>query len=1257
PDRPNLAVLGADDLGLAADRYSDLAALAGAVAAGRPAPDAVVAVCRGTDSPDVPAAAHHTADQTLRLVQEWLADQRFGRSRLAVVTRGAVCTHPARPPLAAEATAWGLIRSAQAEHPDRLLLVDLDPDGTEPSALAAALAAGEPQLAVRGGDLFVPRLARAVADPVRPGEPAWRWAVTGSGSLDDLTRLPYPGAAGPLRPDQVRVSVRAAGLNFRDVLIGLGMYPGDAPLGSEAAGIVTEVAPGVTDLAPGDRVMGLFTGVLGPVGVTDRRMVARIPDGWSFVSAAVTPVAFLTAYYGLKCLGEVRAGESVLVHSAAGGVGMATVQLARHWGLDVYATASPGKWPVLRELGLADDHIASSRDLDFQERFGAATGGRGVDVVLNSLAREFVDASLRLLPRGGRFLELGKTDLRQPDTVAAGHPGVTYRPFDLTDAEPDLIQRMLADLLSLFRDGVLRPLPVTAWDLRRAPEALRYLSQARHVGKVALTVPAGLDPRGTVLVTGGTGVLGGLVARRLVTNHGVRHLVLASRRGARSPGATDLVAELTGLGASVTVARCDVADRAELAGLLDSIPGEHPLTAVVHTAGVLDDGTVTSLTRERVDPVLRPKVDAAWHLHELTGAADSASLAAFVLFSSLTGTTGNAGQANYAAGNAFLDALAQVRHAAGLPAVSLAWGPWDSGMASLLGAAERARLARAGLVPLAVPDALSLFDAAFGGPDATLVPALFTPRALRSATRTGTLPPLVDPPGRAPARRVGARAGSWAERVRALPQAERDAALLDTVRTHVAAVLDHPTPDRIEPTRPFKDLGFDSLTAVELRNRLGSATGLRLSPTLVFDHPTPAALADRLRALVVGAAPADRAPAVVAPAPADEPVAVVGVGCRFPGGVVSSGGLWDLVVSGGDAVGGFPVDRGWPVGLFDPDPDVVGCTHASGGGFVYSAGEFDAGFFGMSPREAVAADPQQRLLLEVVWEALEGAGIDPLSLRGSSTGVFAGVVGQDYGLPARPGWEGFEGFLLTGNTASVVSGRVAYFLGLVGPAVSVDTACSSSLVAVHLAGQSLRSGECSLALAGGVTVMASPGLLVEFSRQRGLAVDGRCKSFAEGADGTGFAEGAGVVVLERLSDARRNGRRILGVIRGSAVNQDGASNGLTAPNGPSQERVISQALASAGLTASDVDVVEAHGTGTALGDPVEANALLATYGQRVGAPLLVGSVKSNIGHTQAAAGVAGVIKMVEAVGRGVVPATLHVDEPSSRVDWSSGRVE
>jgi polyketide synthase 12 len=831
--------------------------------------------------------------------------------------------------------------------------------------------------------------------------------------------------------------------------------------------------------------------------------------------------------------------------------------------------------------------------------------------------------------------------------VALEHPDLWGGLIDLPQVDDERLGTLLRRALGTGHEDQVALRPAGSFVPRLMP---------------AVDPPEGdWHPRGTVLITGGTGALGAHVARWLAAA-GAEHVVLLSRRGPRAPGVPELVAEIEGLGSSATVIACDVSDRAALAAAIDGIQGGGaPIRAVVHAAGTHHRTPIAQCSASQLAEI-DAKAVAAAHLDELF---EGQPLDAFVLFSSAAGVLGGSGQSMYAAANAFLDALAGQRQSRGLAATAVAWGPWAGpGMGAEGDTGEYLR--RRGMVPMNPRAAVAELRRALGhGRSCLVVADVDWTRFVPAFTAARARPILDELPQ---ARRVlgvpetrqadGNLVAAFRQRLAALSGHDRTKHTADLVRTHVAVVLGLLEPAVTQDDRPFRELGFDSLTSVELRDRLSTVTGLRLPVTTVFDHPTISALTDHLLTRILDEEPSagrvSQFPAgPPAPSPAD-PIAIIGMGCRYPGDIRNPADLWRLVTNGTDAIGPFPADRGWDTDLYDPDPGRAGKSYTRAGGFLYDAGRFDAAFFGISPREALAMDPQQRLLLETAWETVEHAGIDPSTLRGTPTGVFTGTTTFAGTWPQTS--ESSEGYLVTGTSSSVLSGRIAYTLGLRGPAVTTDTACSASLVAVHLASQSLRTGESSLALAGGVSIMATPQGFVEFSRQRGLAPDGRCKPFAAAADGITWSEGVGLLLLERLSDAKRNGHRILGVLRGSALNHDGASNGLAAPNGSAQQEVIRQALLNAGLGTADIDAVEAHGTGTKLGDPIEANALLATYGQTRGVPLLLGSIKSNIGHTQAAAGVAGIIKTVQAIRHGMLPPTLHVDEPTPHADWDSGSI-
>ncbi len=751
---------------------------------------------------------------------------------------------------------------------------------------------------------------------------------------------------------------------------------------------------------------------------------------------------------------------------------------------------------------------------------------------------------------------------------------------------------------------------------------------------------------GTVLVTGASGGLAREVLPHLVSARGARQLLLVSRTRPHP----EFLTELARAGATVQWESCDLSDRAALEAILAQVSSGRPLVAVLHLAGVVDDAVFEAQTGGHLDRVFGAKVDAVWHLHTLTA---SQPLTDFVVFSSVAATFGTGGQANYAAANGYLDGFMSVRRAAGLPGISVAWGIWDnfaSVMADSLTDLDRTRWWQHWcLGPIRPRAGVELLDRCLALDESVLLPL-----GLDTAARNTPVPAVL----RGLVREIEGLPGAnpnpgAASAVQPTEYPTKDA-MTTLVAAEVAAVLGHRDAVGLSHTAPLKELGFDSLTAVDLRNRLSGATGCRLASTLVFDYPSIRALTEYLYGLQHGVQRPRSAPTGPVPVDDDDPVVIVAMSGRYPGGD-SVEELWRLISDGRESLSEFPVDRGWDLSaLIDDDADAPGTCYARRGGFIRTATEFDNDLFGISPREAVAMDPQQRVLLETAWELFERAGLDPEALRGSRTGVFVGSTMSGYGAEATD----IDGYISTGTHLSVVSGRLAYVFGLEGPALTIDTACSSSLVAIHTAVRALRAGECDRAVAGGVTIMATPAAFIDFSRQRGLAPDGRIKAFANAADGTAFAEGAGLLLLERLSAARRAGHRVLAVVRGSAVNSDGASNGLTAPSGPSQQRVIEAALVEAGLTPDDVDAVEAHGTGTTLGDPIEAAALIATYGRDrdVARPLWLGSMKSNIGHSQAAAGVAGVIKMVSAMWHEYLPPTLHVDEPSTHVDWSADTV-
>ncbi|MEM9455613.1 MAG: SDR family NAD(P)-dependent oxidoreductase [Myxococcota bacterium] len=824
--------------------------------------------------------------------------------------------------------------------------------------------------------------------------------------------------------------------------------------------------------------------------------------------------------------------------------------------------------------------------------------------------------------------------------IAAEHPELASTLVDLDPEDDDAVRCLRMELTGS------EPLDQVAWrgERRMVPRLIDSDAPASREPSI--------HPEAAYLITGGWGALGQHVATWLA-ERGARHLILAGRRSPAEARQAlgPMEALLSAHGVHLRLLEADVSRIEDVERLVAACTnGPVPLRGVIHAAGVLDDGLLRDLSPDRLHAVLGPKSAGAFHLGAAI-AERGVPLDFFVLFSSAAALIGPPGQGSYAAANAYLDALAHDLRARGCPALSIGWGPWQGAGMAARQALHRGFATR-GVQPIEPAHAMELLSRliAAGEPYTLVLPGTWT-RTASSASLESLLSEVRRVPSPAdPIPRAG-HEGVAASRSTATDRAE----LLARTRQAAAHVLGLSSSADLDDDRPLAELGLDSLMAVELRDALAGIVGQPLPATLVFDHPSIARLSRYLAQRLEPSTPEPASlPPRAEPRERDDAIAVVGMDCRFPGGVEGLEAYWELLCQGVDAIGEIPADR-WDLdSLYDPDPEAAGKMYTRWGGFLDHVDRFDARFFGITPREAASMDPQQRLLLEVSWNALEHAGIAAESLSGSSAGVFVGIMFNDYAQRITCEPDQIDAWFGTGNASSVASGRVSYQLGLTGPSVTIDTACSSSLVTVHLACQSLREGETDLALAGGATVMLSPAGNIYFSRARALAADGRCKSFSAAADGVVWSEGCGIVVLKRLADAQRDGDRILAVIRGSAVNQDGRSNGLSAPNGPSQVAVIERALRQASLPPDAIDYVEAHGTGTPLGDPVEARALDEALGagRPADRPLWVSAVKSNIGHTQAAAGVAGLIKAVLALEHEAIPPTLHSQPPSPEIDWA-----
>ena len=1219
----------------------------------------------------------HGAEATTREMAEDV--RRSGASALALVqavadsdmtpekgvwfiTHGAQVLERERGGELAGAALWGFGKAVAREAAHlQPRMIDLDPGEMAPAPdLVNELLYpdSENHIAYRGDTRRVARLIRMGTESERlslPEEPDWVLAPDPDGVFERPYVQPLP--APSLEPREVRVAVESSGLNFWDVFRSLGFIE-EGNLGREMCGYILEVGSDVSTISVGDHVVGLGFGAFGAQMVTREELVAPAPSGFSVTGLATVPSAFVSAALSFELSG-LEAGDRVLIHAGSGGVGLAAIQLVQAAGAEVFATASTPKQAYLRSLGV--EHIFDSRQIAFGEEILEATNGEGVDVVLNSLTGEgFIDASLSCLKHGGRFVELARRDILSEEEMAAVRPDVAYDILELDvlkKTDPAWVGRVLRDIMACLSSGELKTITHSRWPLAEAGAALSFMRAARHIGKIVVTTPPILKGKlrqdRTYLVTGGLGGIGCAVADWLA-DRGAGAIALNGRR-APDPEAEEVIHRLRERGVKVQVEIADMTDAAAIDEMMaridETLP---PLGGVIHSVGVLSDGALTNQSWERFETVLWPKVLGAWHLHRATVDRD---LDMFVLFSSRVGVMGNPGQANHASANAFLDQLAGHRRAMGLPGQAIAWGAWSE-----IGEAAEQR------------DRIDRQRSALGG-------RWFTPqqgiRAFDQLVRQDATTSVVmsmdwsvfeeaveDRPtfledllSAAEDDEADASASSQdlLSQLREAPAAAPEDLLVSFLQQEVQAVLRLPTAP--EPTVGFFDLGMDSLMAVELRNRLNRAFADEyvVPNTVVFDYPDIASLARHLVEELgdVSDAPAPQPQVQPEPEPQtevqreDDGIAIVGMACQFPG-APDLPTFWQQLEAGADAVTDGRQDPGSWNNLAKDLPSKYAAYRR--GGFVEGIDQFDARFFRISPIEARLMDPRQRMMLETTWQALEDAGIDPDELKGSRTGLYAGIATSEYrDLMTASDY----GISYLGTAASMTVGRIAFLLGLEGPTIPVELNCASSLVAVHQAVMGLRQGEVDMALVGGTHAVLSPDLTREMADLGMLSREGQCRPFDASADGFTRGEGCGMVVLKRLSEAEAAGDRIWGVIRGSAVNQNGASAGPTVPNGPAQERVIEEALSRAGVAPSEVDYLEAHGGGSEMGDPIEVQAAAAVYGKgrEADRPLLIGSVKTNIGHLEPAAGVAALIKAVLAMNRGKIPKHLNFEEPSPHIDW------